>query len=183
MSRATATSTTTTTTTTTAKAAFHLNQIGVRQPCTADWDAMRGDERVRFCEGCQRHVHNLSAMPREEAERLICEAAGRLCVRFAQSASGEVLTLNYQEAKPHARRRFWGLLGIGGVLAAGASYAVADRLRPAPPPAPPPTATRMMMGDIVCPVPAGTATSPVDNPATASVPPPSMGSDGPPAAP
>lgn len=125
-----------------------LEQVRVGEPCPADWEAMRGDERVRFCEGCRRHVHNLSAMTRDEAERLVCEAAGRLCVRFQPSPAGGVLTLDYQKARPHARRRFWGLLGVGGAVAAWASYAIAGRMRPAPPPPP------MLMGVMVaCPAP------------------------------
>ena len=65
-----------------------LSVIRVKSPCPESWEAMTGDEKSRFCAGCQRHVHNLSAMPREEAERLICESAGRLCVRFEQGADG-----------------------------------------------------------------------------------------------
>ena len=68
-----------------------LEVIRVDEPCKADWDAMTGDAARRFCAGCQKHVHNLSAMPREEAERLVCESAGRLWLVELNSFSGSWL--------------------------------------------------------------------------------------------
>ncbi len=40
----------------------------ISKPCPADWDAMTGDAKRRFCEHCRLHVHNLTAM--DEAERV-----------------------------------------------------------------------------------------------------------------
>ena len=53
---------------------------------------MQGDERVRFCEQCALHVYNLSAMTASEAENLVLEKEGHLCVRFFQRNDGTVLT-------------------------------------------------------------------------------------------
>src|SRR4051794_5315873 len=72
-----------------------LEVLKIENPCPADWNAMAGDERKRFCQGCQKHVHNLSTMPREEAERLVCESAGNLCVRMALNAEGKFVTVGY----------------------------------------------------------------------------------------
>ena len=44
-----------------------LEIIEIASPCTASWDAMHGDNRVRFCDQCNLHVYNLSAMSRQEA--------------------------------------------------------------------------------------------------------------------
>ena len=71
---------------------LHLDVIDVVRPCSADWNAMRGDERVRFCRHCSLHVYNLSEMPRREAERLVRETEGKLCVRFYRRADGTVTT-------------------------------------------------------------------------------------------
>lgn len=71
-----------------------LDQINVAAPCRADWDGMVGDERVRFCQQCERHVYNLSGMTRKEAENLVTNAEGRLCVRFYRRRDGTVLTAN-----------------------------------------------------------------------------------------
>src|SRR3712207_667528 len=79
-----------------------LDVIEVKEPCHASWESMRGDGRVRFCQGCGKLVHNLSAMSREEAAALVggCAAAGELCVRFARSPDGGVATLEYRPAPP-----------------------------------------------------------------------------------
>jgi len=53
---------------------------------------MAGDERVRFCKHCSKHVFNLSALTRPEAERLIREKEGKFCGRFHQRHDGRMLT-------------------------------------------------------------------------------------------
>src|SRR6516162_8887116 len=37
-------------------------RLRVASPCPADWNAMQGDDRVRFCGQCEKNVYNLSAM-------------------------------------------------------------------------------------------------------------------------
>lgn len=69
-----------------------LNNIKIASPCQADWNEMYGDNRKRFCGDCKLNVYNLSGMSRDEAESLIQNAEGRLCVRFFQRADGTVIT-------------------------------------------------------------------------------------------
>ena len=69
-----------------------LANVRVASPCPANWDEMVGDERKRFCGQCKLNVYNLSGMPRDEAENLLLNAEGRLCVRFYRRADGTVLT-------------------------------------------------------------------------------------------
>lgn len=70
-----------------------LARVRVAAPCEADWDEMRGDERVRFCQHCSLNVYNLSAMTRREAEWLVTRTEGaRLCVRYYRRKDGTMLT-------------------------------------------------------------------------------------------
>lgn len=69
-----------------------LDDIAVAAPCRASWANMQGDEQVRFCADCRRHVYNLSGMARAEAEALVREKEGRLCVRFYRRSDGTMLT-------------------------------------------------------------------------------------------
>jgi hypothetical protein len=69
-----------------------LNNIKIASPCSADWNAMMGDERKRYCGDCKLNVYNLSGMTRAEAENLIVNSEGRVCVRFYRRADGTVLT-------------------------------------------------------------------------------------------
>jgi hypothetical protein len=104
-----------------------LDVLQVDNPCTADWQLMPGDDRVRFCDHCQRQVHNLSAMTEDEAVRLVCAQAGELCVRFSRDPKGRTATLNYQPTHDGAKRgwRFWSALGAGGAIASWFFSAVA----------------------------------------------------------
>jgi len=69
-----------------------LNNISIASPCSADWNEMYGDGRKRFCGDCKLNVYNLSGMTRDEAESLMMNAEGRLCVRFYKRADGSVIT-------------------------------------------------------------------------------------------
>src|SRR5919197_4707429 len=71
-----------------------LDGVRVAAPCPADWEKMAGDERMRYCGQCNLHVYNLSGMTRKEAEALITNTEGRLCVRFYRRADGTILTRN-----------------------------------------------------------------------------------------
>jgi hypothetical protein len=92
-----------------------LGRLRVASPCPASWEAMEGDERVRFCRQCELHVYDLSAMTRAEAESLVARTEGRLCARFYRRADGTVLTSDCPRGLAAARRRV--------ARAAGAAFA------------------------------------------------------------
>lgn len=71
-----------------------LDHVRVAAPCNVGWENMVGDERVRFCGQCSLNVYNLSGMTKDEAERLVVQAEGRLCVRYFRRADGTILTKN-----------------------------------------------------------------------------------------
>ena len=71
--------------------ATHLKGVRIASPCTADWAAMEGDEKVRHCGACRLNVYNLSAMDVEEAaERILQDDP--VCIRFYRRADGTILT-------------------------------------------------------------------------------------------
>ena len=59
-----------------------IDSVKVKGPCSEDWDQMTGNDRVRFCSHCAKHVNNLSEMTRKEARRLVRDSGGNLCVRY-----------------------------------------------------------------------------------------------------
>jgi len=103
-----------------------LDNIGVASPCRADWNQMTGDDRVRHCGDCQRNVYNLSAMTRDEAEALIVEKEGQLCVRYFRRADGTILLQDDCELGVQRRRRRRRRVAIAGAAAmlVGAAGAV-----------------------------------------------------------
>jgi len=82
-----------------------LDKVRVAAPCSADWDAMIGNDRSRFCGQCSLNVYNLSSMTRVEAESLIARSEGRLCVRFYRRLDGSIITDNCPVGLRALRRR------------------------------------------------------------------------------
>ncbi|HEX8284080.1 MAG TPA: carboxypeptidase-like regulatory domain-containing protein [Pyrinomonadaceae bacterium] len=92
-----------------------LSRMRVATPCPTSWEAMEGDDRVRFCRMCELHVYNVSELTRAEAESLVARTEGRLCARLYRRADGTVLTKDCPTGLRAARRR------VG--RAAGAAFA------------------------------------------------------------
>src|SRR5256885_11647334 len=74
------------------KSVRSFDRITIPAPCNADWEAMIGNDQVRFCEHCNLHVTDLSSMTRQEARRLVARSEGRLCIRYTQRAGGGILS-------------------------------------------------------------------------------------------
>ncbi|HKP70332.1 MAG TPA: hypothetical protein VJV05_13675 [Pyrinomonadaceae bacterium] len=71
-----------------------LADVRIASPCSARWEDMYGDERMRFCGECKLNVYNLSGMKKYDAENLFRLAEGRVCVRYYQRQDGTILTLD-----------------------------------------------------------------------------------------
>jgi len=69
-----------------------LENIKIASPCSQDWNEMIGTDRKRFCGECKLNVYNLSGMSLNEAENLLLNSEGRLCVRFFRRDDGTILT-------------------------------------------------------------------------------------------
>lgn len=103
-----------------------LDQVQVASPCSANWDDMVGDARVRFCLSCEKNVYNLSQMSALEAEALLqSRASSEICVRFYRRADGTVMTSDCPVGVTRKRRKKLALAVAGaGALAAAAVTSV-----------------------------------------------------------
>ena len=131
---------------------------------------MLGDERKRYCGDCKLNVYNLSGMTRTEAENLILNHEGRLCVRFYRREDGSVLTkdcpVGWQAIKRRISRTaaafaslLFALLGGLGVVSAFKQidgFEVGRRFLPIFSPTP----DRTVMGNISSPISSPTPKSP-----------------------
>ena len=108
-----------------------LPNIRVATPCSADWQQMTGDERVRACAQCNKNVYNLSSMTRDEAEALIVEKEGKLCVRYFQRKDGTILLKDCSIGVGQKRKRRLIAAGAAAMLAGGGVLAY-KLTRPAP---------------------------------------------------
>ena len=98
-----------------------LETARIASPCDAAWHAMPGDDPVRFCHRCDKHVYNLSAMTRKEAEFLLAERQGPLCVSLFKRADGTVITSDCTVGVQHTRGRRARIVAAaaGAIAAAG----------------------------------------------------------------
>jgi hypothetical protein len=115
-----------------------LDQVRVAAPCNVGWESMFGNERVRFCGQCQLNVYNLSEMTKPEAERLISQTEGRLCIRYYQRKDGSVITQNCPVGLRAIKRRLSRVAtaigssvlsffaGVGVFIVAGPKYTVGE---------------------------------------------------------
>lgn len=143
-----------------------LHDLKIASPCSANWAEMYGSERQRFCGDCKLNVYNLSGMTTAEAEQLIINAEGRLCVRFYRRADGSIITqdcpVGWAKVKQRLSRTVTALFSLlvsfaGGMWAINMFSSKADvrvmgeLVEPFKKPSPAPTPKRpddMIMGNI-----------------------------------
>jgi hypothetical protein len=100
-----------------------LDKVRIASPCSQPWDAMAGDERVRFCRRCRKNVYNLSSLTREQAEALVFEREGAMCIRYYRRRDGTILTADCPSGRKRSRLMRGliavavGVLGVFGVKA------------------------------------------------------------------
>lgn len=119
-----------------------LDGVRVASPCSAGWDNMKGDDRVRFCGLCEKNVYDLSQMTRDEAERFVREnEAPGACIRLHRRKDGTILTADCAVgARRVLRLRVVG--AVAGVSMLGAAVAAWTMI------APDQKARRAMDGDL-----------------------------------
>jgi hypothetical protein len=127
-----------------------LENVRIAAPCNASWEEMTGDARVRFCGHCRKNVYNLSAMPRAEAELLLEEREGRICVRLYKRTDGTVLTADCPVGVRRRHRRRLAMAAVGTSVMAAASAAYAS-LAATQGECARPTQVETMMGEAVAP--------------------------------
>jgi hypothetical protein len=112
------------------KPAIELPNLRIGFACKQRWDDMVGDDRVRACGGCDRPVFNLSAMTRDEAERVLAARGLTPCVRFYRRPDGMVMTTDCPTGSRPERRR---LAVVASSIAAGTALAAAPSAWAEPP--------------------------------------------------
>lgn len=66
--------------------------IEIPEPCHADWDAMRPEDRGRYCFECRKKVHDLSSMTEDEAEQFLARTACEdVCISYEHDDEGTLV--------------------------------------------------------------------------------------------
>ncbi len=94
-----------------------LDKPRIASPCPVGWDTMEGNDQVRFCRQCEKHVYNVTAMTPEEVGALY-EKNGGLCVHAYRRADGTILLEDCPVGLARVRRRAARLLcGVAATIA------------------------------------------------------------------
>jgi hypothetical protein len=101
-----------------------LDNMRIAAPCSVPWESMQGGDRVRHCGQCDKDVFDLSALTRDEAEALLRDRAGNLCVSYFQRADGTVLTADCSVGIAKRRRRRVMAAGLAALLASAGGLAL-----------------------------------------------------------
>ena len=84
-----------------------VDELRIASPCTsAQWSDMKGDDRARLCTTCDKNVYNLSLMTLDEANDLIREKEGKLCIELYRRFDGTVLTADCPVGLRTIRRQY-----------------------------------------------------------------------------
>lgn len=104
-----------------------LENLTVASPCPVSWDSMTGTARVRDCSQCRMKVYDLSQMTRPDAEKLLTETEGRLCVRFFRRPDGTIMTADCPVGLRAVRLKIARLAAGAVTMAVALFYAVVLR--------------------------------------------------------
>src|SRR5688500_14657807 len=62
-----------------------INEFEISGPCEASWNDMKGDDRFRYCDHCEKTVNNISTMKRQDALRIVRRSNGNICIRYERN--------------------------------------------------------------------------------------------------
>jgi hypothetical protein len=82
-----------------------LDEIRIPTSCSASWDEMDGDDRVRHCSRCKTQVYNLSALTASDAVALLREKQDNLCIQLFRREDGTILTADSPRGAARRLRR------------------------------------------------------------------------------
>lgn len=107
----------------------------ISQPCSQDWNTMTGDDQRRFCDRCQLHVHNLSAMSAVEQQALLSQRGPRQCIAYlAADRTIQVRTGTWLFLQRLLRPCHAGLALLAVLLPFGSSGCATTQPQTPPPP-------------------------------------------------
>lgn len=74
---------------------YSLENVTVENPCSAEWDEMKGNEEVRLCGQCRHNIHNISEMPKRRALKVLNQKAEVVCIAYQTDEKNRIITQTY----------------------------------------------------------------------------------------
>jgi len=104
-----------------------VKQLTIANPCRESWSSMAGGDTQRFCNVCNRSVHDLSALTRRQAGDLFANNAGKVCGRISYDERGKQIFA--RERRPIERLMQISVLGASAVASAAAAPSCEVKVR------------------------------------------------------
>lgn len=111
--------------------------LRIATPCPKNWDEMTGNDTRRFCEHCQLHVTNLSAMPPRERDGFVAEvrrSGESVCVGYELNPDGAPILMESRWSRFAVSMRRAAAVVLSTVLPFAFASCVAKRLTGVVPP-------------------------------------------------
>src|SRR5262249_51524490 len=81
-----------------------IRTLAILNPCTNNWDTMKGGDEIRFCNHCNKNVYNFSAMTNREIENLLTKSKGNVCARMNRTLDGTIQTKDITSNPVHSKK-------------------------------------------------------------------------------
>ena len=65
--------------------------IQIPEPCPMAWNSLKGDDNTRYCDHCEKNVHNLARLEPTEITELL-NSREHICVRATFKPNGTLVT-------------------------------------------------------------------------------------------
>jgi hypothetical protein len=104
-----------------------VKQLTIANPCRESWNTMAGGDTQRFCDACNRSVHDLSALTRRQVADLLASNAGKVCGRISYDERGKQIFI--KERSAIERLMQISVLGASAVASASAASSCEVKVR------------------------------------------------------
>lgn len=91
--------------------------IDIPEPCPEAWESLVGDERVRHCERCTKHVHNLSELTEDEIVDVVSRE--HVCISLEIDAQGELVSADSKRSPASRAGRVFVAAALTALAACG----------------------------------------------------------------
>lgn len=101
--------------------------LHIASPCSEDWAAMSGDDRVRHCAKCNLNVFNTREMTEAEVRALLASRSNgaRVCARLYRRRDGTLLLKDCPTGVARLRKKaLMAVATAASMLVAGTAYAM-----------------------------------------------------------
>jgi hypothetical protein len=74
---------------------IRVEQIHIPNPCTQNWNKLKGQDGKKFCDICQKHVHDVTNKTQDDLDELLNQNQGRVCISIENKSTSRFSHVNW----------------------------------------------------------------------------------------